>query len=99
MVDDFLAENEFFGAKQRAAVLGLQQDRLRLAHLLHARGIKAIGLTSASNVAFVKSLGCYDEVVTYDRVLRCRRGQPVPMSTWPATARCARRCTGTSATA
>ena len=38
-----------------------------LAHLLHRRdGIKVIGLTSASNVAFVKSLGCYDEVVTYD---------------------------------
>ena len=41
-----------------------------LAHLLHARGngIKVIGLTSAGNTAFVKSLGCYDEVVTYDSV-------------------------------
>ena len=28
LVDDFLAENEFFGAKARDAVLGLQQDRL-----------------------------------------------------------------------
>ena len=27
-----------------------------------------IGLTSAGNTAFVKSLGCYDEVVTYDNV-------------------------------
>jgi hypothetical protein len=39
-----------------------------LAHLLHARGVKVIGLTSAGNTAFVKSLGCYDEVVTYDGV-------------------------------
>ena len=41
-----------------------------LAHLLHTqrKGIKVIGLTSAANIAFVKSLGCYDEVVTYDRV-------------------------------
>jgi Protein of unknown function (DUF2855) len=38
-----------------------------LAHLLHGRdGIKVIGLTSASNAGFVSSLGCYDEVVTYD---------------------------------
>ena len=28
LVDDFLAENEFFGAKARDALLGLQQDRL-----------------------------------------------------------------------
>jgi hypothetical protein len=27
-----------------------------------------IGLTSACNVDFVRSLGCYDEVVTYDRI-------------------------------
>jgi hypothetical protein len=39
-----------------------------VAHLLHARGIRVIGLTSAGNAAFVKSLGCYDEVVTYDQV-------------------------------
>jgi hypothetical protein len=41
-----------------------------LAHLLHARGhgLKVIGLTSAGNTAFVKSLGCYDDVVTYDSV-------------------------------
>ena len=32
------------------------------------RGIKVIGLTSAGNIDFVKSLGCYDEVVTYDDV-------------------------------
>ena len=29
LVDDFLAENEFFGAKSGDALLGLQQDRLR----------------------------------------------------------------------
>ena len=36
-----------------------------------------IGLTSASNVAFVKSLGCYDEVVTYDRVTSLPADSPV----------------------
>ena len=60
-----------------------------LAHLLHSRdnGIKVIGLTSAGNTAFVKSLGCYDEVVTYDNVTRCRRIRRSRMSIWPATAR------------
>jgi hypothetical protein len=50
-----------------------------LAHLLHARGngIKVIGLTSAGNRAFVKSLGCYDEVVTYDSVNAMAADDPV----------------------
>jgi uncharacterized protein DUF2855 len=49
-----------------------------LAHLLHTRGnIKVIGLTSASNVAFVQSLGCYDEVVTYDKVISLPASAPV----------------------
>ena len=72
-----------------------------LAHLLHTRGngIKVIGLTSAGNTAFVKSLGCYDEVVTYDSVNAlpadsagrvCRHGRQ--------QRRYARRCTGISAT-
>ena len=36
-----------------------------------------IGLTSAANAAFVKSLGCYDEVVTYDRVTSMPADSPV----------------------
>jgi hypothetical protein len=41
------------------------------------QGIKVIGLTSASNVDFVGSLGCYDEVVTYDRVISLPADSPV----------------------
>jgi len=48
-----------------------------LAHLLHARGIHVIGLTSAGNTAFVRSLGCYDEVVTYDQVTSIPAETPV----------------------
>ena len=36
-----------------------------------------IGLTSAANVGFVNSLGCYDEVVTYDRVTSLPADLPV----------------------
>src|SRR6185295_16801325 len=70
LADDFLAENEFYGAKRVMLSSASSKTAYGLAHLLHARGngIKVIGLTSAGNTSFVKSLGCYDEVVTYDNV-------------------------------
>ena len=70
LVDDFLAENEFFGAEAVMLSSASSKTAFGLAHLLHTRdnGIKVIGLTSAGNTSFVKSLGCYDEVVSYDRV-------------------------------
>jgi hypothetical protein len=36
-----------------------------------------VGLTSAGNTDFVRSLGCYDDVVTYDRVGSLPTDQPV----------------------
>jgi hypothetical protein len=69
LVDDFLAENEFYGARSVMLSSASSKTAFGLAHLLHRReGIKVIGLTSASKTDFVKSLGCYDEVVTYNRV-------------------------------
>ena len=77
MVDDFLAENEFFGAKRVLLSSASSKTAYGLAHLVHARGIRTIGLTSAGNVDFVNSLGCYDEVVTYDDVTSLPADQPV----------------------
>src|SRR5882757_5637717 len=79
LVDDFLAENEFFGAKGVMLSSASSKTAFGLAHLLHTqrKGIKVIGLTSASNTAFVESLGCYDEVVTYDRVTTLPTAAPV----------------------
>jgi uncharacterized protein DUF2855 len=68
LVDDFLAENDDFGARGVLLSSASSKTAFGLAHLLHSRGRKVIGLTSASNAGFVGSLGCYDEVVTYDRV-------------------------------
>lgn len=68
LVDDFLVENEDYGAKRVMLSSASSKTAFGLAHLLHARGVKVIGLTSAGNTVFVKSLGCYDEVVTYDGV-------------------------------
>jgi hypothetical protein len=66
LIDDFLADADFFGATQVVATSASSKTGFGTAHLLHQRdGIAVIGLTSASNRSFVEELGCYDAVVTY----------------------------------
>lgn len=79
LVDDFLAENEFYGARSVMLSSASSKTAFGLAHLLHTlrKEVRVIGLTSAANVAFVQSLGCYDEVVTYDRVTSLPSHSPV----------------------
>jgi Protein of unknown function (DUF2855) len=78
LVDDFLAENEFFGARSVILSSASSKTAFGLAHLLHTRGnIRVIGLTSAANAEYVASLGCYHEVVTYDRVSALPNDVPV----------------------
>src|SRR5205823_7027789 len=79
LVDDFLAEHEFYGARNILLSSASSKTAFGLAYLLHTHrpGVKVIGLTSAANTDFVKSLGCYDEVVTYDRVTSLPSDQPV----------------------
>jgi hypothetical protein len=70
ILDDFVADNDFFGAT--SVILGSASSKtsLGLAFLLHTNrpGIEVVGLTSAGNKAFVEGLGCYDKVVTYDDI-------------------------------
>jgi hypothetical protein len=70
LVDDLLAENQFFGARSVILSSASSKTAFGLAHLLHTQRqpIRVIGLTSAANVDFVRSLGCYDEIITYDAV-------------------------------
>ncbi|MBN8991139.1 MAG: DUF2855 family protein [Rhizobiales bacterium] len=78
LVDDLLGENEFYGARRVMLSSASSKTAFGLAHLLHKRsGIQVIGLTSAPNVEFVKSLGCYHEVVTYDAVTSMPDDSPV----------------------
>src|SRR6267143_6867437 len=81
LVDDFLAENEFYGAKSVMLSSASSKTAYGLAHLLHTlrKPIRVIGLTSAANTDFVRSLGCYDEVVTYDRVTTLPSDSPVAL--------------------
>lgn len=70
LVDDFLAETDFFSARSVLLSSASSKTAFGLAHLLHSnrKPIRVVGLTSAGNVDFVASLGCYDEVVTYDLI-------------------------------
>jgi hypothetical protein len=79
LVDDFLAENEFYGARSVMLSSASSKTAFGLAHLLHTlrNDIRVIGLTSAANTDFVRSLGCYDDVVTYDRVTSLPSDSPV----------------------
>ena len=70
LVDDFLAENQFFGAGSVMLSSASSKTAFGLAHLLHTqrKPTRVIGLTSAGNMEFVRSLGCYHDVVSYDAV-------------------------------
>ncbi|WFU42258.1 DUF2855 family protein [Bradyrhizobium sp. CB82] len=77
LVDDFLAENDDFGARSVLLSSASSKTAFGLAHLLHSRGRKVIGLTSARNTGFVGSLPCYDDVISYDRVSSLPTDAPV----------------------
>ncbi|MGA7999009.1 MAG: DUF2855 family protein [Bradyrhizobium sp.] len=79
LVDDYLGENAFFGARRVLLSSASSKTAFGLAHLLHEhrKDIRVIGLTSAGNTDFVSSLGCSDEVVTYDAVTSLRQDSAV----------------------
>lgn len=76
LVDDFLADNQFFGATGQPGARGLMllssassKTAYGAAFQLARRdGIDVIGLTSAANAAFCESLGCYKRVLTYEQL-------------------------------
>ena len=77
LIDDFLDDNAFFGAKQIVLSSASSKTAYGLAFLLAQReGIKVIGLTSPGNVAFVEGMGSYDQTVTYDNINSLDASQP-----------------------
>jgi hypothetical protein len=67
---DSLEEESYFGASQVIIVSASSKTAIGLAQgLADAEDSpKIVGLTSASNAEFVESLGCYDEVISYDEL-------------------------------
>ena len=69
LIDDFLADNDFFGAQTLLLSSASSKTAYGTAFQLAQRpGIEVIGLTSPVNVAFCESLGCYSRVLTYDQL-------------------------------
>lgn len=69
LIDDFLADNDFFGAQTMLLSSASSKTAYGTAFQLAQRpGIEVIGLTSPANVAFCESLGCYSRVLTYDQL-------------------------------
>ena len=77
LIDDFLADESFFGAGQILLSSASSKTAYGTAYCLAQRkaaagaeagtgaGPRVIGLTATANLAFTKSLGCYDAVQDY----------------------------------
>ena len=74
LIDDFMVDNDFFGATASGAgLVMLSSASSKTAYgtafqLAQRTGIELVGLTSAANVAFCESLGCYRRVLAYDQL-------------------------------
>jgi hypothetical protein len=69
LADDFLADKNFYEATQVIVTSASSKTSLALAHCLKLRpNITSVGLTSASNKAFVESTGLYDQVLSYEDI-------------------------------
>ncbi len=69
LVDDLMSEADYFGASTAVITSASSKTSIALAWLLHrTKKARVVGLTSPGNAAFVRGLGCYDEVVLYDDV-------------------------------
>ncbi len=82
LIDDFLADNAFFGARSIVISSASSKTAYGLAFCLSRHGGPAprprvVGLTSARNISFTHSLGCYDDVIEYDEVAAAPVDEPV----------------------
>jgi NADPH:quinone reductase-like Zn-dependent oxidoreductase len=69
LIDDFFADNDFFGAKKLLLSSASSKTAFGTAHQLIKRtGIEVIGLTSEKNRAYCESLGCYTQVLSYEQL-------------------------------
>jgi len=81
LLDDFLADNAFFGARSVVLSSASSKTAYGTAFQLAQRGARGqrpeiVGLTSASNRAFVEALGCYDRVLAYNEIESLSRDTP-----------------------
>jgi hypothetical protein len=75
MLADFIQDNGAFGAETVVISSASSKTSYGTAFLLD--GLHRVGLTSAGNRDFTESLGCYEEVVTYDEIADMPRSTAV----------------------
>ena len=69
LIDDFLADQHFFGASMLLLSSASSKTAYGTAFALKQRAdIEVVGLTSAANLAFCQSLGCYSRVIAYEQL-------------------------------
>jgi hypothetical protein len=69
LVEDFCFFNGFFGTDNIVVSSASSKTAYGTAYQLRKRkGLRVIGLTAKRNKAFVDSLGCYTDVLTYDDI-------------------------------
>ena len=67
--EDFIRDNDMFGATQVIVTSASSKTSIALAHCLRENSsAKVIALTSASNVDFTQNVDLYNEIVTYDDI-------------------------------
>ncbi len=98
LIDDFLADQDFFGARVLLISSGSSKTAWSTAFMLQQRdGIETIGFTSAANAAFCEGLGCYSRVLAYEELHRVEAGDPAVYVDFSGDARFRRqvheRCT------
>ena len=82
LLDDFFADNDFFGARCLVLSSASSKTALGLAHLLRGerarrpRHYELVGLTSSSNLDFVSARDLYDRVLRYDQLAELDATQP-----------------------
>jgi Protein of unknown function (DUF2855) len=76
MLADQLEDNDYFGASVLAMSSASSKTAYGAAFLLQGQGPEMVGLTSAGNVEFTESLGCYDRVLAYDDISELNADAP-----------------------
>lgn len=77
LADDFLADHDHYGAESVIVSSASSKTSIALAYQVSQAGrARAVGLTSAGHLDFVRSLGCYDRVVSYDEISSLDAGAP-----------------------
>ena len=98
VLDDYLFDNDFFGAENTILSSASSKTSISTVFQLEQRGVQTIGLTSAQNRAFVESLGLYSDVVTYVLSPHSTPARKPATSIWQVTAISCLRSTNTSVT-